>query len=87
VSRRGRPSEHICSRWELKPVSTHSSTSMKPHWSGISARPKTWPLYSTGGSQSPHPLTQDRCRGFAAFRQRFMIITYGASTWRSGRSS
>ena len=60
---------------------------MKPHWSGISARPKTWPLYSTGGSQSPHPLTQDRYRGFPAFRQRFMIITYGASTWRSGRSS
>ena len=68
-------------------MSTHSSTSMKPHWGRISARPKTWPLYSTGGSQSPHPLTQDRYRGFPAFRQRFMIITYGASTWRSGRSS
>ena len=57
ASRRGRPSEHTCSRWRLKPVSTHSSTSMKPHWGGISARPKTWPLYSTGASQSPHPLT------------------------------
>ena len=35
----------------------------------ISARPKTWPLYSTGASQSPHPLTQDRYGGFPAFRQ------------------
>ena len=27
ASRRGRPSEHTCSRWRPKPVSTHSSTS------------------------------------------------------------
>ena len=57
ASRRGQPSEHTCSRWRLKPVSTHSSTSMKPHWGGISARRKTWPLCSTGASRSPHPLT------------------------------
>ncbi len=49
--------EHTCSRWRLRPVNTHSSTSMKPHWGGISARLKTWPLCSTGASQSPHPLT------------------------------
>ena len=49
--------------------------------------PKTWPPYSTGASRSPHPPTQDRCPGFPAFRKRFMIITFGASTWRSGRSS
>jgi hypothetical protein len=68
-------------------VSTHSSTSMKPHSGGISARLKTWPLYSTGASQSPHPVTQDRYPGFPACRQRFMIITFGASIWRGGRSS
>jgi hypothetical protein len=44
-------------RWRPKPVNTHSSTSMKPHWGEISARPKTWPLYSTGASRSPHLLT------------------------------
>jgi hypothetical protein len=32
-------------------------------------------------------LTQGRYPGLPAYRQRFMIITFGASTWRSGRSS
>jgi hypothetical protein len=76
-----------CSRWRLKLVSTHSSTSTKPHWSGISARLKTWLLYSTGASQIPHPVTQDLYPGFPAFRRPFKIITFGASIWRSGRSS
>jgi conjugative relaxase-like TrwC/TraI family protein len=57
ASRRGQPSGHTCLRWRPKPVNTHSSTSMKPHWGEISARPKTWPLYSTGASRSPHLLT------------------------------
>jgi hypothetical protein len=56
ASRRGQPSEHTCLRWRPKPVNTHSSTSMKPHWGEISPRPKTWPVYSTGASRSPHLL-------------------------------
>jgi hypothetical protein len=46
-----------------------------------------WPPCSTGASQSLHLPTLDRYPGFPAYRQRFMIITFGASTWRSGRSS
>jgi AAA domain-containing protein len=57
ANRPGQPSEHTCSRWRPKPVNTHSSTSMKPHWGEISARLKTWPLHSTGASRSPHLLT------------------------------
>ncbi len=30
--------------------------------------PETWPPYWTGASQSPHLPTQDRCRGFPAYR-------------------
>jgi ATP-dependent exoDNAse (exonuclease V) alpha subunit len=41
ASRRGRPSEHTSSRWRLKPVSTHSSTSMWPRWGGVSAPQET----------------------------------------------
>ena len=37
ASRPGRPSEHTCSRWRLKPVSTHSSTYREPRDSGASA--------------------------------------------------
>ena len=48
---------------------------------------KTWPPYWTGVSQSPHRPTQARCPGFPAFRRRFMIIPFGANTWRSDRSS
>jgi AAA domain len=68
-------------------VSTHSSTSMKPHWGEISAPLKTWPLSSTGASQNPHSLPQDRYPGFPAYRQRFMIITFGPSIWRSDHNS
>jgi hypothetical protein len=49
--------------------------------------PVTLPLYSIGGSRSPHPWTLDRYPGFPAYRQQFMIITCGGSTWRSDRSS
>jgi len=87
ASRRGRPSEHTCSRWRLKPVSTHSSTSTKPRSGGISARLKTGPPYSTGASQNPHPVSQDRYPGFPACRRPFKIITCGVDIWLRGPSS
>jgi stage III sporulation protein SpoIIIAA len=59
ASRRGRPSEHTCSRWRLRPGSTHSSTCRQPPPEWNSIPPATWPPCSTGASQSPHLPTQD----------------------------
>jgi hypothetical protein len=87
ASSRGRPSEHISSRWRLRPGSTHSATCKRPPLDATFRPHRTWPLYSTGGSQSRHPLSLDRYPGFPAYPQRFMIITFGVNTWRSGRSS
>jgi hypothetical protein len=42
-----------------------------------------WPPCWTGASQSPHLPTRDRCRGFPAYRRRFMIIPCGANIWQS----
>jgi hypothetical protein len=67
--------------------SIHSSTCRQPPPDENSTPPGTWPPCSNGASQSPHPLTQDRCPGFPAYRRRFMIITFGACTSRSDRSS
>jgi AAA domain len=83
---RGRRSEHISSGWRLKLVSTRSSTGRQPPLAASSTPRQTWPPYSTGASQSPYSRTQDRYPGFPAFRKRFMIIPFGASIWRSGRS-
>jgi hypothetical protein len=85
--RPGCSTRHDHDRLQLKPVSTHSSTSGQPRPDATFRLPETWPLYSAGASRSPHPLTQDRCPGLPAYRQHFMIITFGPSTWRNGRSS
>ena len=74
------------SRWRLRPASTHSSTCRQPPPDENSTPPETWPPCWTGASQSPHLLTQGRFPGFPAFRKRFMIIPFGASTWPSGPS-
>jgi conjugative relaxase-like TrwC/TraI family protein len=87
ASRRGRPSEHTCSRWRLTPGSTHSSTCRQPPQDETFRPPGTWPPCSTGASQSPRLPTQDRYPGCPVFRKPFKIITFGASIWRSGRSS
>jgi hypothetical protein len=87
ASRRGQPYEHTCSLWRLRPGSIHSSTSGQPPPIATFRPPETWPLYSTDASRSPHPVTQDLYPGFPAFRRPFKIITFGASIWRSGRSS
>ena len=81
ASRRGRLSEHTCSLWRLRPVSTHSSTCRQPPPDENSTPPATRPPCSTGASQSPHLPTQAHCRGFQTFRKRFKIkiITFGAS--------
>jgi hypothetical protein len=79
ASRRGRPEEHTCSFWRLKPVSTPSSTCRQPPPDENSMPRETWPPCLTGGSQSPHPPTQDRYPGFRVYPKRFMIITFGAS--------
>ena len=78
ANRRGRPSEHACSLWRRRPVTTHSSTCTQPPPVANSTRQETWPPCSTGASQTPQPPTQDRCPGFPAYRQRFMIIPFGA---------
>ena len=72
ANRPGRPSEHTCSLWRLRPVSTHSSTCRQPPPDANSTPRQTWPPYWTGASQSPHLPTQDRCPGFPEFRKRFM---------------
>jgi uncharacterized protein YecT (DUF1311 family) len=87
TNRHGRRSEHTCSLWRLKPVSTHSSTCTQRRPDANSRPPATLPPYWTGASQSPHLPTQGRCPGFPPYRQRFKIITFGASIWRSGRNS
>jgi hypothetical protein len=48
----------------------HTAGDMAPYW--------------TGASQNRHSLIQGRFLGFPAFRTPFMIITFGASIWRSG---
>ena len=78
ASRPGRHSGHTCSRWRPRPVSIHSSTCRQPPPDENSIPPATWPPYSTGASQSPQLPTRGRCRGFPAFRKRFMIIPFGA---------
>ena len=86
ASRHGRRCGHTCSPWRLRPASTRSSTCREPPPDENSTPQQTWPPCSTGACQSPHPPTQARCPGFPVFRRRFMIITFGASIWRSGPS-
>ena len=69
ASRPGRRSEHTCSLWRLRPVSTHSSTCRQRPPDANYTPPETWPPCWTGASQSPHPPTRGRCPGFPAFRQ------------------
>src|SRR5215213_6090811 len=44
ASRRGRPSEHSCSRWRLRPVSIRSSTCTRPPPDATLRPRQTWPL-------------------------------------------
>ena len=55
ASRPGRRSEHTCSLWRLRPVSTHSSTCRQRPPDENSTPRQTWPPYWTGASQSPQP--------------------------------
>jgi hypothetical protein len=79
ANRPGRRSEHTCSLWQRRPVSTHSSNcTQRPPVANYTPL-ATWPPCSTGASQTPQPPNQGRCRGFPAFQMRFMIIPFGVS--------
>jgi AAA domain len=86
ANRPGRRSEHTCSLWRRRPVSTHyTNCTQRPPVANYT-RPATWPPCSTGASQTPQPPNQGRCRGFPAYPRRFMIIPVGASILQSAQS-
>ena len=79
VSRRGRPSEHTCSRWRLTPVSIHASRCRQPPPDENSIPPATWPPRSTGASQSPRLSTPRSTPLAAPIRDQPEVAAAGPS--------